>query len=83
MTKRRKWTLLWTGIAVVLIVIGLRAYYVAFLRGPKIIRRWVQPDDVHYDEHDPYAVALVFRGYEFINGISSRGDRGGAEIAEG
>jgi len=55
----------WAGIAIVLLVIGLRVYYVAFLRGPKIIRKWVQPDDIHYDEDDPYAVAVIQDGYVY------------------
>ena len=64
MTSRKRRILFWAVIGLVLVVIGLRMYYVTCLRPPKIIKKWVQPDDVHYDEHDPYALALVKYGYE-------------------
>ena len=65
MTRRRRRILFWTGIAIVLAVISLRIYYVTCLREPKIIRKWVQLDHRHYDENNPYVLALVQRGSEF------------------
>ena len=66
MTRRRRRILLFAVIVLILAIIVLRVYYVTCLRGPKIIKKWVPPDDVQYDENDPYAVALVREGYEFI-----------------
>ncbi len=65
MRKRTRRILVWGLVAGVVLVIGLRMYYVIYLRPPRIIKIWGEPVDSHIEPGKRLALAVVSDGIEW------------------